>query len=156
MKKIFVTLLLAATGFAPVAISQTKTAKAKGPVIKFKEANDTHDFGAVRKGPIVNYTFEFTNTGNEPLIIKDINPSCGCTSVEFESKKSGWDQMPVMPGKKGHIRVGLKTDEQHGTFMKDVSVLSNATNAGPDKRYPIHITGQAIEDPSKPATPAKH
>ena len=140
-------------GLMPVAMAQSKTEKAKGPVLKFKDVGDTHDFGTLKKGPIVHYTFEFTNTGNEPLIIKDINPSCGCTSVEFEKTKSGWDQMPVMPGKKGHIQVGLRTAEQHDNFFKDVSILSNASNAGPDKRYIIHIKGLAIEDPNHPSPP---
>ncbi len=151
MKKAIIILLCVLTGIIPAAMGQAKKiAKVKGAVLTFK-GGDTHDFGKVKKGPIVHYVFEFTNTGSEPLIIKDINPSCGCTSVEFESKKVGWDQMPVMPGKKGHITVGLKTDEQHGNFLKDVSVLSNAANAGADKRYLIHIKGEAIE-----STEAKH
>ncbi len=153
MKKVLITLLCCVAGFIPAAMAQAKTVKAKGAFLKFKEAEDTHDFGAVKKGPIVNYVFEFTNTGTEPLVIKDINPSCGCTSVQFENTNSGWDKMPVMPGKKGHIKVGLRTDEQHGNFLKDVSILSNASNAGLDKRYLIHIKGQAIEDPNHPTPP---
>lgn len=155
MKKVIVLLLCITTGFSPALLAQQKAAKAKGPVLTFK-GGDTHDFGPVKKGPIVHYIFEFTNTGKEPLVIRDINPSCGCTSVEFENAKSGWDKMPVMPGKKGHIKVGLKTDEQHGNFLKDVSILSNATNAGSDQRYLIHIKGLAIENTDKAAAPAKH
>ncbi len=147
MKKVIITLVCALAGFMPAVMAQdkAKTEKVKGPSLKFK-GGDTHDFGKVTKGPIVNYTFEFTNTGTEPLIIKDVNPSCGCTNVD-------WDKPPVLPGKKGHIKVGLRTAEQHGNFFKDVYIQSNAANAAPDKRYTIHIKGEAIEDPAHP-TPA--
>jgi hypothetical protein len=143
MKKVIVALLCIAAGFVSPALAQTKTEK--GPVLKFT-GGDVHDFGKIKKGPIEHYTFEFTNTGNEPLIIKDCNPSCGCTNVEF-------DKEPILPGKKGHIKVGLRTAEQHGTFFKDVSVLSNARNGGVDQRYVIHIKGEAIEDPNNPSPP---
>jgi len=140
MKKVLFTLAL-----ATISISATWAQEAtKGAILKFK-GGDTHDFGSVKKGPIVHHTFEFTNTGNEPLIIKDVNPSCGCTNVDF-------DKQPILPGKKGHIKVGLRTAEQHGMFMKDVYIQSNAANAAPDKRYTIHIKGQAIE--AITATPA--
>ncbi len=146
MKKSIITILFIAVGFV-ATIAQTKTEKVKGPAFKFK-GGDTFDFGKVKKGPIVNHTFEFTNTGNEPLIIKDVNPSCGCTNVD-------WDKQPILPGKKGKIKVGLRTAEQHGTFMKEVYIQSNAANAAPDKRYTIHFTGTAIEDPANPTPPAK-
>ena len=153
MKKLAIALLMVATGMTSVVAQDAK--KEKGPRISIK-GGDTHDFGKVKKGPLVYYTFEVINSGTEPLVIRDINPSCGCTSVEFESTKSGWDKMSIKPGKKGRIKVGLKTDEQHGNFIKDVSILSNAKNAGPDSRYPIHIKGEAIEDPNHPSKPAKH
>ncbi|MBC7554713.1 MAG: DUF1573 domain-containing protein [Taibaiella sp.] len=145
MKKIILASFCLLAAYAPAALAQT-AGKTKGPALKFT-GGDTHDFGKVKKGPIVHHKFEFTNTGNEPLIINDANPSCGCTDVKF-------DKQPILPGKKGHIEVGLRTAEQHGIFLKDVSVLSNAKNAGPDKRYVIHFTGEAIEDPNHPSPPA--
>ena len=154
MKKAVVIMVCLMAYLTPASYGQEHTPqKEKVPELKFK-GGDTHDFGEVKKGPIVYYTFEFTNTGNAPLVINDINPSCGCTSVQFESANSGWDKMPVAPGKKGHIKVGLRTAEQHGDFLKDVYVKSNAGNSGPDNRYTIHIKGKAIEDPNNPSPPA--
>lgn len=139
MKKLIVALVLLSAGTQFTATAQAPATKVqKGPQFKFK-GGDTHDFGKVKKGPIMKHTFEFVNTGTEPLIIKDVNPSCGCTNVD-------WDKQPILPGKKGHINVGLRTAEQHGAFFKDVYIQSNATNAAPDKRYTIHIKGEAIED----------
>ena len=59
----------------------------------------SHDFGTIMeaKGP-VTCTFEFTNTGDKPLLIIDAAASCGCTRPEFPAK-------PIKPGKKGKIKV---------------------------------------------------
>ena len=143
MKKIVLALMLISFGVGEVSTAQTSAAKVKqkGPIFQFK-GGDTHDFGKVKKGPIVKYRFEFTNTGSEPIIIKDVNPSCGCTNVD-------WKKEPISPGKKGFIDVGLRTAEQHGAFFKDVYIQSNAANAAADKRYTIHIKGEAIEDGKK-------
>ena len=43
------------------------------PSVEFK--TETHDFGAVAQGPQLEYTFQFTNTGSEELIIKGVNTS---------------------------------------------------------------------------------
>jgi hypothetical protein len=151
MKKITIAFLLLASLGSTAVMAQgngakkEKTAKVKAPKLTFK-GGDTHDFGSVKKGPIVYYTFEFTNTGNDKLEIADINPSCGCTNVD-------WDKQPILPGKKGHIKVGLRTAEQHGNFFKDVYVRSNAANNGPDNRYTIHIKGFAFDDPKDPPPP---
>ena len=140
MKKIVFALFCAFTISLPATFAQEKTAteKAQGPVLKFK-GGDTYDMGPVKKGPIKEHTFEFTNTGTEPLIIKDVNPSCGCTNVDWSPKT------PIAPGKKGTIHMGLRTAEQHGNFQKEIYIQSNAANAAPDKRYTIHIKGQALE-----------
>ena len=44
-----------------------------GPSIKFER--ETHDFGHVVQGELMEYTFEFTNSGTEELVIKKIESS---------------------------------------------------------------------------------
>ncbi|NCX96775.1 MAG: DUF1573 domain-containing protein, partial [Chitinophagia bacterium] len=122
MKKLFVLLL----SIACFSVASYAKKGEPGAVLKFK-GGDTHDFGKVKKGPIVHCTFEFTNVGRDTLYIKDINPSCGCTNVD-------WDKQPIAPGKKGHIKAGLRTSEQHGAFFKDIYIQSNAANAAADKK----------------------
>ena len=79
----------------------------------------SHDFGNITEenGP-VSCTFEFTNTGNKPLLIIDATASCGCTRPEFPTK-------PIKPGKKGKIKVTYSPIGRPGAFKKTVKVRTN-------------------------------
>ncbi len=146
MRKIFIPLFCLLLGALTQVKAQTKADIAKqkieGPQFKF-EGGDTHDFGVVKRGPVAMHKFEFTNVGNQPIIITNVTPSCGCTNVD-------WNKSPVLPGQKGFIQLGLKTEEQHGTFNKEVYIQSNAYVPNGEKRYTLYIKGNAVdEDPKK-------
>ncbi|MBK5722165.1 DUF1573 domain-containing protein [Dysgonomonas sp. Marseille-P4677] len=75
------------------------------------ELNDTK----VQKTSIA--TFILKNTGEFPLLIKDISASCGCTVPE-------WDKKPIKPGDKTEIKVKV-TPDATGYFRKTVTVFCN-------------------------------
>ena len=102
-----------------------------GPKISFAEME--HNYGTIEKGADGNYVFEFTNTGNEPLILVNVRASCGCTTPE-------WTQKPVMPGKTGSINVRYNTNNVGG-FSKTVTVQSNAVD---NPRIVLRIKGNVI------------
>jgi len=81
-----------------------------------------HDFGRIEeaKGP-VTVKFEFTNTGSQPLLIKQVQASCGCTSPS-------WSREPVLPGKKGFVSATYNPKSRPGPFSKTITVTSNAAN----------------------------
>ncbi len=81
--------------------------------------SDMHDFGTVSEGGAADYTFTFTNTGKEPIIIQRAQPSCGCTA-------SDWTKEPVLPGKTGYVKASYGTQGRPGPFTKTITVLSNA------------------------------
>lgn len=83
-------------------------------------ANDSHSFGKIQEvnGP-VTYSFEFTNTGSEPLIISDVKASCGCTTPE-------WPKEPIAPGAKHSIKAKFDPTGRPGNFTKTITVTSNA------------------------------
>ena len=85
---------------------------------EFKFETETIDYGKVALGSEGTRTFEFTNVGDAPLIIKDIKSTCGCTVP----KKP---EAPIMPGQKGQIEVSYDT-KRPGGFSKQITVLSNA------------------------------
>ena len=95
-------------------------AQTKKPKITFKETE--HDFGKIHeeKGK-VSHTFEFTNTGGEPLIINNVRSSCGCTVAD-------WTKKPVLPGEKGYIKASYNPANRPGKFSKTITINSNATN----------------------------
>ena len=94
----------------------------------------SHDFGTIQeaKGP-VSCTFEFTNTGNKPLLIIDATASCGCTRPEFPSK-------PIKPGKKGKIKVTFSPIGRPGAFKKTVKIKTN----GKERAITLRISGNVI------------
>ena len=94
-------------------IGHTVQAQAK---ISFK--TDTIDFGQIAKGSDGVRAFEFTNTGDKPLIISDVKSSCGCT---VPKKPDG----PVAPGASSIIQVKYDTNRV-GPIRKTVTVYSNA------------------------------
>jgi len=118
MKK-YLFLIVFAMGIGAHAIGQTQ-AKATGPVITFEKK--THDFGTIYQGDKVEQTYKFTNTGNEPLVITNVQVTCGCTTPK------GWPREPVPPGGKGEITIGFNSAGKMGVQNKTVTIVSNAAN----------------------------
>jgi len=114
-------LLIAVIGLGFSAFAQQASQKASGPVITFEKK--THDFGDIVQGDKVEETFKFTNTGNEPLIITNVQVTCGCTTPK------GWPRDPVAPGGKGEITLAFNSTGKIGKQNKTVTVISNAANA---------------------------
>lgn len=109
MKKLVLVLFVGLLGFSLNA--QQSSAK-----IEF--TSETVDYGTIEKGSNGVRIFEFTNTGNAPLIISKVSSSCGCTIP----KKP---EAPILPGKKGEIQVKYDTNRV-GPIRKAVTVISNA------------------------------
>src|SRR5690606_30091436 len=107
-----------------------------GPKIEFKAENNTIDYGTVVKGVDSGVrTFEFTNTGDEPLVITNVRPSCGCT---VPSKP----EAPIMQGKSDKIQV--KYNMGLGPISKTITVESNATNIT-NGTVQLYIKGKVVE-----------
>ena len=123
---IFTLILMSAVAFNIMAAG-------KGAEMTFNEK--THDFGTIKEanGP-VTHTFEFTNTGGEPLVIINVNASCGCTRPEYPKE-------PIMPGKKGKVKVTFNPAGRPGEFSKEVKIRTNG-----DKRPILRITGTVIPE----------
>lgn len=114
MKRLFLILMM---GTAVVAAS----AQGRGAVISWETA--THDFGEVAQGDKVEHTFRFKNTGNEPLIITNVQVTCGCTTPK------GWARDPIGPGQSGELTIAFNTAGKFGKQNKVVTIVSNAINS---------------------------
>ena len=102
--------------------------------IEFK--SETIDYGTIEKGSNGVRVFEFTNTGDEPLIISKVSSSCGCT-IPKKPKD------PIMPGETGEIEVKYDT-KRVNPIRKTITVMSNAETP----TVALKIKGLVI-DPSK-------
>ena len=102
------------------------------PEVKFNK--NVHDYGSVKEEVEVALSeFEFTNTGKTPVVIQRVITSCGCTTPSYTRE-------PVLPGKKGEVKVAYNTIHRPGTFRKNVRVYTNV----PDTVYTLTIKGSVI------------
>lgn len=91
---------------------------AQKPIAKFTETN--HDFGTFsEKLGKVTHTFEFVNSGTGPLILTNVQASCGCTTPK-------WSKKPVAPGQKGFVVVTYNAKGRPGPFTKTITVTNNS------------------------------
>ena len=135
MKKYF--FLLVMVGLAGLVYAQE--AKLNGPVITFEKK--IHDFGDISQGDKVEETFRFTNTGNEPLIITNVQVTCGCTVPK------GWPRDPIAPGQKGELTIAFNSAGKMGRQNKVVTIVSNAVNADGSQ---ISFTTNVLEKKTQP------
>lgn len=124
MKNLIVMLFVGM--FSISAFAQDKVAK-----IEFK--TETIDYGTIEKGADGVRIFEFTNTGNAPLIISKASSTCGCT---VPKKPEG----PIMPGETGKIEVKYDT-KRNGPIRKTITVVSNAETP----TVALKIKGEVID-----------
>lgn len=90
-----------------------------GAHIKF--AVSSYDFGDITQGDKVEYTFEFINDGDAPLILSNVMTTCGCTA-------SSWPREPIAPGAKSKIDVTFNSTGKIGHQNKVITIMSNASN----------------------------
>lgn len=102
----------------PLALLLLSTlAMAQSGKIEFKET--AHDFGTIPEaGGDVSHTFEFTNSGDAPIIIHGVSTSCGCTVSE-------WTHEPVLPGKTGSVTARYSPMGRPNAFSKTLTVRTN-------------------------------
>jgi hypothetical protein len=133
MKKIFMLIPIFLISVF-IGCSQTTDQVAAGAEIKFEDSS--HDYGTIPYDGNGTFDFIYTNTGKEPLVLKNVNTSCGCTVPE-------WPKDPIAPGAKGTIKVKYNT-KNIGSFTKTVTVYSNAVT----NPVTLKITG-TVEAPKQ-------
>lgn len=125
--KNFILILVMASGF--IACDQTAEYKAEpgsASNIQATEAkkvttiqwlDSTKNLGKITEGEKIEIAFKFVNTGNEPLVIENVVPTCGCTVAEKPA--------PVLPGKEGYIKAVFDSHGRSGTQHKSLTVYAN-------------------------------
>lgn len=137
MKKLFIIIstlvAFSISSFAQEAATVEETqSKAK---IEFD--SQVKDFGTIEFAGDGSHTFKFTNTGEAPLIISNVKPTCGCTVAD------GWPKEAILPGESGEIKIKYDT-KRTGQFTKTIKVTTNT--AEPEIR--LTIKGVVKPNPS--------
>jgi len=63
--------------------------------------------------------YKYLNKGTEPLIVTEVQASCGCTNVN-------WTRQPIKPNESGEISVTFNPKGLNGIFSKTIKVQSNS------------------------------
>lgn len=87
-----------------------------GPQIAFEETE--FDFGEIHQGDKVEHVFNFTNTGNAPLILNNVMTTCGCTAPE-------WPKEPIQPGESNQIKIRFNSTGKSGRQNKIITIQAN-------------------------------
>jgi len=80
--------------------------------------DSVQDFGKVTDGEKVVITFHFRNTGSKPLVIANVQASCGCTVPSKPDE-------PIAPGKEGKITAEFNSAGRVGKASKFLNVTCN-------------------------------
>ncbi|NBX39623.1 MAG: DUF1573 domain-containing protein [Flavobacteriia bacterium] len=83
------------------------------------EVNEEFDAGVVVKGEVIKAKFVVKNTGDAPLVISEVRPSCSCTVAEKPSD-------PVKPGASTTIVAKVETaNVSSKSITKSVTLVTN-------------------------------
>ncbi len=147
MKKLMLSIV-AILAFASLTKAQEaeKAATVNPNQADFKFEKEVNDFGTIKEGTQATYDFKFTNTGKEPLLITNVQASCGCTSPK-------WSKEPIKKGETGIITAVYNSTGRPGAFNKSITVTSNAKTAS--KVLYIKGTVEAKPVPAASASPVK-
>jgi len=137
MKKFLFSLVFAAAFSGAFAQDQPAATPAPASNAKVKFEEITHNFGNVIEGQIARHDFKFTNTGTDPLILSNVQASCGCTTPK-------WPREALAPGASAVVTAEYNSSGRPGNFTKNIFVYSNGGDVT------LTITGIVVKEPEKP------
>jgi hypothetical protein len=114
----------------------TPEQKANGP--RMVLAEETHNFGTIKQGAVIEHDFSFKNEGKETLKIRKIRTTCGCTASSPSS-------MEIAPGGEEKFHVTFNSRAKKGKQLQTITVITN------DPNKPTHYLRMAgtVEVPEK-------
>lgn len=115
IKNLLSLILVVLLAVPAMAQAPSNAAASNAEVLLVKESG--FDFGKIPQGRPVTHIFEIVNTGKTPLLLTNLQASCGCTTPE-------WSKEPIKPGATAQIKVGYNSAAE-GYFNKSITILYN-------------------------------
>lgn len=135
MKKVLFSMLMVFVAAVATNTVVAQEVSKDGAKIEFEK--EVHDYGTIKNGADGSCSFDFKNTGNQPLIISNAKGSCGCTVPS-------WPKEPINPGQTATITVKYDT-KRTGAINKSVTITSNAVN---EPTKVLRIKGNVLPKPT--------
>ncbi|MBQ8581584.1 MAG: DUF1573 domain-containing protein [Alistipes sp.] len=79
---------------------------------------DTIRFGQMHEGEIAEKPLQLVNEGKTPLVIRTVERTCGCTTLEYENQ-------PLMPGERRQITLRFDARGEWGWQLKLLRLYLN-------------------------------
>ena len=119
--------------FISLACILLNSAIASAQFAEFSFSERIHKFDPVKEGVQLVHEFEFTNTGDAPLIITDYHVECTCTRAEFPKS-------PVLPGQKAVIKVSFDTKGKVGWQYRNIILDTNTKKGKEEIEIRVKVT----------------
>ncbi len=100
---------------------------------KIEAEHDAENLGEIMFQVPAKVVFKVRNTGNEDLVIKEVNPSCGCVVVD-------WNRESIPPGNTATINA-IYDAKMLGVFQKDIEVFTNVS----ENPVYLHFQGRVVK-----------
>jgi len=109
---------------------QTAAFAANGPRIEFEKSN--LDLGTVAQNSVMDFSFRFMNTGDKPLLISEVRPSCDCVVLDFPPAEVAAGTSAAISGKflsgsyRGQVNqtiVVASNDEKYASLMLTLVIM---------------------------------
>lgn len=90
------------------------------------------DVGNVKEGEEINIVYHYTNTGEKPLMLFNVSPSCGCTIADFSSK-------PLPSSHSDSIIAKFNSEGKDGPYQKSIKVNCNTEQKVYDLTFKVNV-----------------
>ncbi|MBI1836825.1 MAG: DUF1573 domain-containing protein [Flavobacteriia bacterium] len=98
----------------------------------FSIKKDVFKFPDTNEGVLLEHTFVFVNSGNEPLIVSDYSVGCKCTVVKLPNE-------PILPGQKGEIKISFDTNGKYGFQNRTIYLMVNTKKKVEKLRFKVTV-----------------
>jgi hypothetical protein len=93
-----------------------------------------HDYGTIPRKSNGDCIFILFNTGNQPLVLTNVQTSCGCAAAD-------WPHKPIPPGESRELKITYDT-RRIGNFSKSIKIFSNSEKS----LMELQIKGTVVDD----------
>lgn len=143
MKRLYLSgfAIIVFCAFLFVASLQSIAQEVKGPILQLSQESLKLGEISVAELETFNEEIEFTNSGDQPLILTQVRGCCGTRIID-------WPREPIAPGEKGIIKIQFRLAPRPHAVRRTVTI---ATNEEGGQRV-FRILGEVVEETTERKT----